>query len=54
MIGRPLQSSQEMTRAEASNVIEALALCQSAPDPQGRLLELLDSLTQAEGGGSDD
>lgn len=50
MIGHPLTSSQEMTRAEASSVIETLALCQAAPDPQGRLMELLESLAQAEGG----
>lgn len=53
MIGRPLQSSQEMTRAEASSVIETLALCQASPDPQARLVELLDSLAQVEGGAVD-
>ena len=50
IVGRPLTSSQELTRTEASTVIETLAMCQQADDPQARLTEILDSVAQAEGG----
>ena len=41
IIGRQVGSSKELTRAEASVVIDTLELVAAGPDPQGRLVDLV-------------
>ena len=48
IVGRPLESSTQMTRQEASKVIDALTKVVADPDPAERLTELVSAAT-AEG-----
>lgn len=47
--GRPLASSKDMTRREASQVIDALEQAANSPDPAGRLTELVAAASHPEG-----
>lgn len=50
IVGRDLTSSTDLTKEEASTLIDTLELVASGPDPHARLLELLGSVSKAEGG----
>jgi hypothetical protein len=50
LVGRPLDSSKAMTKAEAHTLIEALEMVASQPDPADRLTELVAEVSRREGG----
>jgi ERF superfamily len=50
LTGRELASSKDLTRKEASTVIDALQDAANSPDPAGRLTELVAAASQAGGG----
>lgn len=51
--GRPVESSADLTRAEASAVVEGLGQLLDEPDPQGTLLALLDGDGNADSDGDE-
>lgn len=48
IVGRPLTSSTDMTKAEAHTLIEALEMVSQQPDPQTALEDLLGSIQERE------
>lgn len=48
IVGRQLDSSTEMTKSEASTLIDTLTVCEEGDDPHGRLIELLTATRNAE------
>ncbi len=48
IVGRPLLSAKELTKAEAHTLIDTLDMVANGPDPADRLTELVASVTRAE------
>jgi hypothetical protein len=51
IVGRPLASANDLTKAEAHTLIEALEMVASQPDPADRLTELVAEVARREQGG---
>lgn len=50
IVGRPLESSKDLTKAEAHTLIEALEMVAADPDPADRLTELVSAVREREQG----
>lgn len=51
IVGRPVSSSTELSKEEASKLIDKLEKVAAAPDPADRLTALLEEIRQQNGGG---
>jgi recombination protein RecT len=49
LVGHPVSSTQELTKPEATNLIEVLGSCLAHPDPQGALLSILEAEREGKG-----
>lgn len=54
IVGRPLGSSNDLTRDEASTLIDTLAQLAGTDDPQGNLADMVEAVTAVEAGDVDE